>query len=286
MKNPIRTHLSLARISNLPTTWTNVLCASILVGGFQWPAFIGAIIAVSLFYISGMYLNDWRDAEHDREHRPDRPIPSGAISRRAVFFFALAYFILALAISTALNPQSLLWTLGLIACITLYDLDHKNNSMSPWVMAGCRALIYPWAATLAGQEFNGALWLGSAAAYIYTLGLTYIARGPAKAYLMKLTFAALVLAPAFIWLSQIGAHGLAGGLLAIAAFLAWCAYCLQGWFSQPPRIGFTVGHLIAGFCLLDLMVIIIAAPISLAIMVCVLLLFVITLKLQTFISGT
>lgn len=286
MKHPIRTHLSLARISNLPTTWTNVLCALILVGGFQWVAFIGAIVAVSLFYISGMYLNDWRDAEFDRAHRPDRPIPSRAISRRAVFYFALVYFIMALVLSIALSPESLLWTLGLIACITLYDLDHKNNSMSPWVMAGCRALIYPWAATLAGQEFNGALWWASAAAYTYTLGLTYIARGPVKPFSIQLTFAALVLAPAFICLGQIGAHGFPVALFAIVAFIAWCAYCLRGWFSKPPRIGFTVGHLIAGFCLLDLMLICVAAPISVAIVVSVFLLFVITLKLQVFISGT
>ena len=286
MNTSIRTHFNLARVSNLPTTWTNVLCAFILVGGFQWPAFIGAIVAVSLFYISGMYLNDWRDAAYDREHRPDRPIPTQAISRRAVLVFALVYFIAALVISLALNSQSLFWTLGLIVCITIYDLDHKNNSMSPWVMAACRALIYPWAATLAGQEFNEALWLGSVAAYTYTLGLTYIARGPVKAFSTKLTFAALVLAPAVMWLGLIGAHSLAIGLLSIAAFIVWSVYCLRGWFRTPPRIGFTVGNLIAGFCLLDLMVMSIAAPISVAIIVSVLLLFVITLKLQTFISGT
>lgn len=286
MKTYIRTHLNLARISNLPTTWSNVLCAFLLVGGLAWAEFLGAIVAVSFFYIGGMYLNDWRDAEHDRKHQTERPIPSQKISRRTVLVYAVAYFGAALGISVIMQPESMLWSIGLIACITVYDLDHKENSMSPWVMAGCRALIYPWAASLAGQGFPAELWIACAAAYTYTLGLTYIARGPAKAFSIKIIMTACVMLPAVLWGSQLTDQSLFLRFLALAVFLAWTGYCLSGWFSKTPKIGFTVGNLIAGFCFVDLLAISIAAPISVAILLLVLLFFMTTLKLQTLISGT
>jgi 4-hydroxybenzoate polyprenyltransferase len=270
----------------LPTTWSNVLCAFLLAGGFQWPAFVAALIAISLFYVAGMYLNDWRDAEFDREHRPERPIPAGAISRKAVLVYALTYFALGLVISVVLQPYSLLWSLGLIVCITAYDLDHKNNSMSPWIMAGCRALIYPWAASLTGQPLSVELWLAGAAAYSYTLGLTYTARGAGEQPALRLLLLVCLFLPAVLWGSQMGAQSILSGCLAIAVFLAWTGYCLSAWFRESSKAGPSIGNLIAGFCFVDLLAISVAVSINLAIVVLVALLFIGTLKFQKIISGT
>ena len=286
MNHSIRTHLSLARASNLPTTWSNVLCAFLLVGGFSWAAFFGAIFAISLFYVAGMYLNDWRDADYDREHRPERPIPSGEVSRKAVFLYAATYFAVALGVSISMQPASLWWTLALIGCITFYDLDHKNNAMSPWIMAGCRALIYPWAASLSGQAFTPELWIACLAAYSYTLGLTYIARNPGKTLPLVIVLCTCLLLPALLWGSRLGEHSLLAELSVLLVFLAWTAYSLSGWWSKPPDIGFTVGNLIAGFCFVDLLAISATAPVTIVILVLVALLFLATLKFQKIISGT
>lgn len=273
-------------MSNLPTTWSNVLCAFLLTGAFQWPAFIGAILAISLFYVAGMYLNDWRDADFDREHRPERPIPSQEISRKAVFICAVSYFVVALGISFIMQPQSVLWTLGLILCITAYDLNHKNNSMSPWIMAACRALIYPWAASLTGQELSVELWIAAAAAYCYTLGLTYTARGADKTLLMKLVLGLTLLMPAILWGSLLSNGSMPFGFLALVVFLAWTAYCLSDWFKKTSRGGPSIGNLIAGFCFVDLLAVSVATPITVAILLMVALLFISTLKFQKIISGT
>ncbi|PXA03375.1 hypothetical protein DDZ13_11810 [Coraliomargarita sinensis] len=286
MNPSIHTHLSLARVSNLPTTWSNVLCATLLAGGFQWSVFLGALVAISLFYIAGMYLNDWRDAEYDRKHRPERPIPAGKISRKAVLLFALTYFAVALAISVIMQPLSLLWTLGLILCITLYDLDHKNNSMSPWIMGGCRALIYPWAASLTGQPLSVELWIAGAAAYSYTLGLTYIARGAGKTRSLKYILLICLFLPAVLWGSQSSDQAMFLRWLAMAVFLAWTGYCLSAWWSKSSSTGPSIGNLIAGFCFVDLLAITVVTPITVAILFLVALLFVGTLKFQKIISGT
>ena len=78
--------LRLGRVSNLPTVWTNMLTGLVLAGGsLVDPRILPLLIALSLFYVGGMYLNDAFDAELDAKERPERPIPSGQISARTVF---------------------------------------------------------------------------------------------------------------------------------------------------------------------------------------------------------
>ena len=86
--------LQLARVSNLPTVWSNVLLGfgialldarASVVGGFF--TLLGLIIGTSLLYAGGMVLNDACDARVDALHRPDRPIPSGRIGLAFEDFF-------------------------------------------------------------------------------------------------------------------------------------------------------------------------------------------------------
>ena len=42
---------------------------------------------MALFYTAGMILNDVADLEVDRRERPERPLPSGAVSRTALAAF-------------------------------------------------------------------------------------------------------------------------------------------------------------------------------------------------------
>src|SRR5574339_414061 len=82
-------YLRLGRVSNLPTVWTNVLAG---VSVAREPlAFLA--LALSLFYIGGMYLNDAFDREIDARERPERPIPSGQV--KATTVFAVGYGLLA-----------------------------------------------------------------------------------------------------------------------------------------------------------------------------------------------
>ena len=78
--------LRLGRVSNLPTVWTNTLAALLLAGGTVADGrTVPLLLAMSLAYVGGMYLNDAFDARIDAIERPERPIPSGAISAHAVF---------------------------------------------------------------------------------------------------------------------------------------------------------------------------------------------------------
>ena len=78
--------LRLGRVSNLPTVWSNVLAALALAQALtSRPHVLVLALIFSGFYVGGMYLNDAFDREIDAAERPNRPIPSGQVSARAVF---------------------------------------------------------------------------------------------------------------------------------------------------------------------------------------------------------
>ena len=138
-----RTYLRLGRVSNLPTVWTNVLAGIVLAGGPLEPGTLAALlVALSLFYVGGMYLNDAFDRKIDARERPERPIPSGLISAREVFaigFGMLAAAVLVLVGVTVGRAPPSNWLpvasgVALAAVITYYDAVHKRDPLSPLMM--------------------------------------------------------------------------------------------------------------------------------------------------------
>src|SRR5262245_42254643 len=75
------TLLTLARVSNLPRSCPDVLAGTLLSGG-AWQSWRTAVVlvAMTLFYVGGMYFNDYFDRAIDASERPERPIPAQEIS--------------------------------------------------------------------------------------------------------------------------------------------------------------------------------------------------------------
>src|SRR5262245_59426154 len=106
----LRAWLELARVSNLPTVWSNVLAAWLLAGGtWTWGPLAWLLAGASLIYTGGMFLNDAADVKFDREHRRERPIPSGRISLAQAWVAGLGFLLVGFAM--------LVW--GAEACIWL-----------------------------------------------------------------------------------------------------------------------------------------------------------------------
>lgn len=177
----MRTLLILGRVSNLPTVWTNVLVGWFLCGGGWVPELAWIALGVSFLYLGGMTLNDAFDADWDREFAPERPIPSGKISRGAVWavgvFEMMAGVLLLLALST-FHPLILV---GLIQAILLYNFLHKRWRGSVLIMGLCRALVYVGAgsavvAQTSSIEVSAVVYFVAAAVVIYIAGLTLAAR--------------------------------------------------------------------------------------------------------------
>lgn len=173
----LRTALALGRVSNLPTVWSNTLAGVVLAGaGGLGAQFAVLLLAFSLFYTGGMFLNDAFDAQIDAAQRPERPIPSGEVSRRAVFAWGYGMMALGAALLALFGAAPALAGVALAASITFYDWRHKGNVFGPVVMGLCRVLVYVAAGLCITSALPEALWIGAALMWCYLIGLTYVAK--------------------------------------------------------------------------------------------------------------
>jgi 4-hydroxybenzoate polyprenyltransferase len=283
--------LRLGRVSNLPTVWTNVLAGAVLSGA---PLGVGQVLALmlglSLFYVAGMYLNDAFDAGYDRQHRPGRPIPSGAVAASTVFGVGAlllgAGLVLLLVLGFAPGGHGLRGFAGglaLTAAILVYDAWHKGNPIGPVLMGVCRVLVYVTAAGAVAGALPRDLLLAAAMALCYLIGLTYAAKQEdlkQAGHLWPLIF----LGAPFVYGLPIAA-GFGVGLFVYCALLAAVVYALS-LMVRPGRANIprVVSVLIAGICMLDALFIAGAGQFLLAVLAA--LGFPLTLLFQRSIPGT
>jgi len=132
--------LQLARVTNLPTAWADVLAGYLLLGRPEqtnhWIAWALLLAASSALYTAGMVLNDVADVEEDRRRRPERPIPSGRISWRTAR--GVGWALLALGTGMAFLAGALqgAWRPGLVALVlaglvVAYDFGLKRLWLGP-----------------------------------------------------------------------------------------------------------------------------------------------------------
>lgn len=192
-----RALLATGRVANLPTVWSNVLVGFWLIRivhyyeGFPgieetsgrhlalqaWMIFFSLLVA-SCLYVGGCLLGDYRDVEHDRIHRPGRPLPLGVLSPGRVVLIALLFIITGLLATFIAAPVSIIsyfdatWTElksvslrswlailqydqillagSLTTLVVLYSLFHKKCRILALLnMASCRLLLVLFASAMA-----------------------------------------------------------------------------------------------------------------------------------------
>ena len=236
----LRALLILGRISNCPTVWSNCLAAWWLAGGGPWARFGILCVGTTLLYTGGMFLNDACDVAFDRRYRPERPIPSGILSRGVVTGLGMVFLVSGGLLLRSLGIVPAGFAGGLSAVIVVYDLVHKRTIFAPVLMSFCRFLVYLLAASSARFGVTAAVLWGAAALAIYVCALSYLARteatsGAASRWLYAPHFVPIVLGLA---ISKTGM-----GVLIPAGVLAlWLIWCL-------PRA--RVSGLLAGIALVD-----------------------------------
>ena len=216
-----RSYLLLARISNLPTVWTNVL-AAVVIAGAPVAATMPALVAVSLFYMGGMFLNDAFDAGFDARVRADRPVPAGDVSRAEAFVVGGALIAAGqgLLLWAPQARPALAWGLALAAAITFYDFKHKGQPFGPVVMGLCRALVYAVAAAGAVGAVPLAVVIAAVMMWSYVIALTWVAKKAGLGYAVPWMLAGICLVDAAM-LAVVGEPMLA--LFAAAGFPATLA---------------------------------------------------------------
>ena len=126
------TLLKLGRVSNLPTVWTNVLVGTLIGGGAAQSGRVGLVaLAMTLFYLGGMYLNDYFDRAIDARERPERPIPAQEISPSAVCAIGFGLLAAAVVLMAALGVAAAASAFALAAAIVAYAVVMIATAPTP-----------------------------------------------------------------------------------------------------------------------------------------------------------
>ena len=281
--------LRLGRVSNQPTVWTNVLAGVVLAGasGATTVSVIALITGMAFLYTAGMFLNDAFDADFDRRHRPERPIPSGETTIANVFtagFSFMAVGLVLIAAASIPNGGGLAASCAgivLAGLIVLYDWWHKENDFGPLLMGLCRMLAYLTAALAVAGTLNMAVIGAALVALSYLIGLTYVAKQETLGRVRNLWPLGFLAVP-FVYGLPTASRDPASAVV-LLGLLVWVLYALSFLRAGQRAIGKSVGYLIAGICLLDAFFVAAQAPILAA---CAVGAFALTLCFHRVVPGT
>lgn len=257
----IRPWLVLSRASNLPTVWSNCLAGWWLAGGGPvgetWGRLTALILGTSALYTAGMFLNDVFDREFDARHRPERPIVAGSVSRRAALTAAVALLVGGTVLLGSLGWMTFVLAVALDALIVLYDWLHKRTAAGLALMAGCRFLLYPLAASASLLPVGALAWTegGLLAAYIF--GLSCLARGEHIPGRRPPRWPWLLIALPVVCNAFLAAHHQIAYLVIVAVPIFWLVRVYFG--EEGPFGGSRVASLLAGIVLVDLSVVVAGA---------------------------
>ena len=100
--------LRLTRPLNVLITGLSILVAALISGPIlSFETVILACISASCIMAAGNTINDYYDIEIDRINKPERPLPSGAVSLQTAWRAAIVEFLIGIAISAFLSPKML-----------------------------------------------------------------------------------------------------------------------------------------------------------------------------------
>ena len=180
--------LAWLRLMRLPAVFTaisNVLCGCFIASPQQMPPalqlWLLALTTAGL-YLGGMVLNDVFDAALDAVERPERPIPSGQISRRAAAIFGTLLLLLGIAAAACLSASVVLFAVLTAAAVLAYNGYLKSTPAGPFGMAACRFLNFTLGAGVGlplGNLPDATILTAATALAVYIIGVTWFARNEA-----------------------------------------------------------------------------------------------------------
>lgn len=179
------TWLQLMRLPTVFTAMSNILCGYLMTHSpdihqlSEHTSLICLLLSSAGLYLGGMVLNDVFDAGLDAVERPERPLPSGRISRTSALTLAVALLLSGLLAAAAVGTNSLTLAVLLVAGVVAYDGFLKNTVVAPLGMGACRFLNILLGASAVARwpDIWQAPQLGIAAGlFVYIVGVTWFAR--------------------------------------------------------------------------------------------------------------
>lgn len=178
MKGKPRAYFDLVRLPNLFTAAADVLAGHVYSGGGwdRWSELVCLVLASVCLYAGGVTLNDVCDVNRDRAQRPQRPIPSGRVSRSAASGLAVGLLAIGLIAAACVSARSAMIAGFLIVAIVLYDVILKSTPVAPALMGLCRALNLALGMHAADSYCTATALIPIGLMWLYVTSVTFFAR--------------------------------------------------------------------------------------------------------------
>jgi 4-hydroxybenzoate polyprenyltransferase len=266
LRERVSAYATLVRVPNLFSAPPDVLLggalASVVGTAVSIPALAGLAGASVLLYAGGTTLNDYFDAPIDATERPERPIPSGRVSRRSAG--ALGAALLAVGVVLAFVAAGLhagVLAAALAVVIVLYDGVLKGILAGFLAMGCARGLNVLLGATAAGMAVLSS-WavVVPVVVALYIALVTHMAANEAtetNRSAVTVAAAGVVLAAFTVLAVIVATHPpviqSAVAIVLIAGFLAWTGRALRPAYAnpRPDTVGPAVGTCVLGLIVLD-----------------------------------
>lgn len=241
-------------------------CLAVSVGAVAAPDRIALALGCSLaLFLFGMSQNDLADRNRDKITRPERPLPSGAVSVRAGRLVVFATALTAGLLGALAGPPGCFLVLGMLLLISLYNLAPSHaGALGPFLLGSLRGanlmlaavlLSAPRAALLPALGYALYIGLVSSAARMEDGEVTPSAKR--LAWSLRLAQGAAAAAPLLV---SLGPHSPTPASLALAWLVSLLFICLlerklRGLLRQeslePAGIAPLIGCYLGGIFLFD-----------------------------------
>jgi 4-hydroxybenzoate polyprenyltransferase len=180
-------YAELVRVPNLFTAPPDVIAGAALAvaagGAVSLPSLAGLVAASMLLYAGGTALNDCVDAPEDATARPERPVPSGRVSRTAAGLVAGASLAGAVVVAAVTAGPDAGLVAGAVAVgVVTYDAllgAGPASALAMGAVRGANVVLGTTAVTSAPAELPAWLLAVPVVVAVYVAGVTHMAAGEA-----------------------------------------------------------------------------------------------------------
>ncbi|MCA9866109.1 MAG: geranylgeranylglycerol-phosphate geranylgeranyltransferase [Anaerolineae bacterium] len=159
-----KTFKGLYKISRPLSTLTGVL--AVILGGYvagtgAWDKIALAALATLLVSAAANAWNDYRDIDIDRINQPQRPLPSGMVSPRAVLIFSVVLAVLSVILAALISPTALLIAVASNVLLYIYSVWLKSTVLLGNATVALISAMSPVFGGVAAGNVRPSLWLGA-----------------------------------------------------------------------------------------------------------------------------
>jgi len=265
-RRSIAAYAKLVRVPNLFTAPPDVVLGAAIVSSFGYAVRMESVAALAvasmLLYAAGTTLNDYFDAEEDAQERPERPIPSGDISRKQALIFGAALLVTGVGVAFLSGGSSAAAVAAILALgIVLYDGAFKGSVPGYLTMGANRGInvVLGMAAAAVPTVLPARAYVIPGIIVLYIGSVTYMAEsetGGTDRLAVSVGVAGTSIA-AFgvvgaIAVSPVSAVGTVLTVTLLVGFLIWAGRPLRTAYvnPSPETIGPAIGACVLGLTIL------------------------------------